>query len=62
MSSPTISFEFTTERFDLGTAFGKHDKAVQFIALDDRELPGAGLGDGGRCPRPLVAPDPIPRS
>jgi hypothetical protein len=33
-------------------AFGKHDEAMQFIALDDRQLPGAGLGDGGQglCP------------
>ena len=29
-------------------AFGKHGEAMQFIALDDRQLPGAGLGDGGR--------------
>lgn len=35
-------------------AFGKHEKAVQFIALDDRELPGAGLGDGRRCLCSLV--------
>ncbi len=35
-------------------AFGKHDEAVQFIALDNRELPGAGLGDGGGGLRPLV--------
>ena len=27
---------------------------MQFIALDDRELPGAGLGDGGHGLRPLV--------
>jgi len=27
---------------------------MQFIALDDGELPGAGLGDGGHCLRPLV--------
>ena len=27
---------------------------MQFIALDDRELPGADLGDGGHCLRPLV--------
>ena len=30
-------------------ASGKHDEAMQFIALDDRQLPGAGLGDGGRA-------------
>ena len=35
-------------------AFGKHDEAMQFIALDDRQLPGAGLGDGGRGLPPLV--------
>ena len=35
-------------------AFGKHDEAMQFIALDDRQLPGAGLGDGGRGLLPLV--------
>jgi|HubBroStandDraft_4_1064222.scaffolds.fasta_scaffold214226_2 hypothetical protein len=35
-------------------AFRKHEEAVQFIALDDREFPGAGLGDGGRRLRPLV--------
>ena len=29
-------------------AFGKHDEAMQFIALDDRQLPGAGLGDAGK--------------
>jgi hypothetical protein len=28
---------------------------MQFIALDDRQLPGASLGDGGRGLRPLVA-------
>src|SRR4029077_16421111 len=27
---------------------------MQFIALDDRQLPGAGLGDGGRGLLPLV--------
>jgi hypothetical protein len=32
----------------------KHEEAVQFIALDDRHLPGAGLGDGGRGLRPLI--------
>ena len=35
-------------------AFGKHDEAMQFIALDDRQLPGAGLGNGGRGLRPPV--------
>ena len=35
-------------------AFGKHEEAMQFIALDNRQLPGAGLGDGGRGLRPLV--------
>ena len=35
-------------------AFGKRDEAMQFIALDDRQLPGAGLGDGGRGLLPLV--------
>ena len=35
-------------------AFGKHDEAMQFIALDDRQLPGASLGDGGRGLLPLV--------
>jgi hypothetical protein len=33
-------------------AFGKHEEAMQFVALDDGELPGAGLGDGGRGLRP----------
>ena len=27
---------------------------MHFIALDDRQRSGAGLGDGGRGPRPLV--------
>ena len=35
-------------------AFGKHDEAMQFIALDDGQLPGASLGDGGRGLLPLV--------
>lgn len=35
-------------------AFGEHDEAMQFIALDNRELPSAGLGDGGRGLRTLV--------
>ena len=35
-------------------AFREHKEAVQLIALDDRELPGAGLGDGVRCLRPLI--------
>ena len=35
-------------------AFGKHGEAMQFIALDDRQLPGAGLGDGGRGLLPPV--------
>ena len=35
-------------------AFGKHDEAMQFIALDDRQLPGASLGDGGRGLLPPV--------
>jgi len=26
-------------------AFGKHDEAMQFIALDDRQLPGAGQAE-----------------
>jgi hypothetical protein len=29
-------------------AFGKHDEAMQFVALDDRQLLGAGFGDSGR--------------
>ena len=29
-------------------AFGEHDEAMQFVALDDRQLPGAGFGDSGR--------------
>ena len=37
-----------------GPAFGKHDEAMQFIALDDRQLPGASLGDGGRGVLPPV--------
>jgi hypothetical protein len=28
---------------------------MHFIALDDRQRSGAGLGDGGRGPRPLVS-------
>ncbi len=32
----------------------EHDETVQFIALNNRELPGGGLGDGGHCLRPLV--------
>ena len=36
-------------------AFGKHDEAMQFVALDDLQLPGTGLGDGGRGLLPLVA-------
>ncbi len=35
-------------------ALREHDETVQFIALNNRELPGAGLGDGGHCLRPLV--------
>jgi len=35
-------------------AFGKHEETVQFIALNDRELPAAGLGDGGGRLRPLI--------
>ena len=33
-------------------AFGKHGEAMLFIALDDRQLPGAGLGDGGIVSQP----------
>jgi hypothetical protein len=36
-------------------AFGQDDEAVQFIAFDDLQLPGAGLCDGGGRLRPLVA-------
>ena len=35
-------------------SFGEHDEAMQFTALDNRELPSAGLGDGGRGLRTLV--------
>jgi hypothetical protein len=35
-------------------AVGKHEEAMHFIALDDRQRSGAGLGDGSRGPRPLV--------
>jgi len=35
-------------------AFGKHEETMQFIALDDHKLPGAGLGDGGCGFRPLI--------
>jgi hypothetical protein len=35
-------------------AFGKHEETVQFIAPNDRKLPGAGLGDSGGRLRPLV--------
>ena len=34
--------------------FGKHEETVQFTALDDRKLPGAGLGDSCGCLWPLV--------
>ena len=35
-------------------AFGKHEKAVQLVALDDLDFPGAGLSDGGCHLRPLI--------
>jgi hypothetical protein len=35
-------------------AFGERDEAMRFIALDNRELPSADLGDGRRSLRPLV--------
>ncbi len=35
--------------------FGQDDEAMQFIALDDLQRPGAGLGDGGRGFGSLVA-------
>jgi hypothetical protein len=35
--------------------FGQDDEAMQFIALDDLQPPGAGLGDGGRGFGSLVA-------
>jgi len=34
--------------------FGQDNEAVQFIAFDDLQLPGAGLCDGGGRLRPLV--------
>ena len=36
-------------------AFGQDDEAMQFVALDDLQPPGAGLGDGGGGLRSLVA-------
>ena len=36
-------------------ALGKDDEAMQLVALDDFQLPGASLGDGGSRLRPLVA-------
>ena len=35
-------------------AFGEHDEAMQFLALNDCKFPGAGLGDGGCGFRPLI--------
>ena len=36
-------------------AFGENDEAMQFVALDDFDRPGPGLGDSRGHPRPLVA-------
>lgn len=36
-------------------AFGENDEAMQFVALDDLKLPGAGLGDDGGGLRSLIA-------
>jgi hypothetical protein len=36
-------------------ALGQDDEAMQFVALDDFEPPGAGLGDSGGGVRSLVA-------
>ena len=36
-------------------AFGEHAETMRFIALDDGELPSAGLGHGGSSLGPLVA-------
>ncbi len=33
---------------------GQDDEPMQLVALDDLELPGAGLDDGRRCPHSLV--------
>jgi hypothetical protein len=35
--------------------FGKNDEAMQLVAFDDLDLPGAGLCDGGGEPRSLIA-------
>ena len=35
--------------------FGQDDEAMQFIAFDDLQLPGAGPGDGGSGSGALVA-------
>jgi hypothetical protein len=34
---------------------GQDDEAMQLVALDDLQLPGAGLGNGRGCLRSLVA-------
>ena len=36
-------------------AFGQDDEAVQLVALDDLQLPGAGICDGGRRLHPLIS-------
>lgn len=36
-------------------ALGQDDEAMQFVALDDLDLPGAGPGDGGGCPGSPIA-------
>jgi hypothetical protein len=35
-------------------AFGEYEEAMQFVALDDLDFPGAGLSDGGCHLRPLI--------
>jgi hypothetical protein len=44
------------ERAFNNPALAEDDKAVQFIAFDYFELPGAGLGDCGRRFRSLISP------
>jgi hypothetical protein len=36
-------------------ALGENDEAVQLAAFDNLQLPSAGLGDGSRCLRSLIA-------
>jgi hypothetical protein len=36
-------------------AFGENDEAMQLVAFDDLDFPGAGLGDSRRGPCSLIA-------